>query len=208
MVLVLLSRLLLGAWLGVARWLTATGLALSIVAAGACAFVVASIESAYATASAATSTPQVKPPFGDAVRGAPAQSTPKMVVSYHPDAKRPYDPKAPVWSGEPPCGGYPAQGSGTLRVGSDSRITPPRLKRKTRGDLSRLTSATRLFSTFLAEITVSAAGRVSEVRVLRSVSEEFDQLMLGELESAVYEPATLDGVAVPACIVLTARPHP
>jgi len=95
-----------------------------------------------------------------------------------------------------------------LRLTSDSPVTPPQLRSRKRADYRRLTAKTRLFAPFLAECTVSAEGRVSEVRVLRSVSDEFDRLVLSELESSVYTPATLKGEPIPVCLTYTARPHP
>jgi hypothetical protein len=130
----------------------------------------------------------------------------RMKVIYHADARRPYDPNEPAWSGPPPCSGFPTSGAGTLQINAAS--TPPKLKRKTPGDYSRLTARTRAFTSFLAEYTISAQGRVVEVRVLRAVSEEFDRIVLGELETSVYEPATLNGAPVSVCATLLARPHP
>jgi len=137
---------------------------------------------------------------GDSV---PASS---MTVMYHPDAKRPYEPTEPMWSGGPPCSQFPSTGSGTLRL--TRSMTPPKLLRKTKADYSRLGPKTRLFAPFLAEYTVSTEGKVTQVRVLRSVSDEFDALVLGELRSSVYDPAKLEGIPVTTCATLVARPHP
>ena len=87
---------------------------------------------------------------GDSV---PASS---MAVKYHPDAKRPYEPTEPMWSGGPPCSQFPSTGSGTLRL--TRAMTPPKLLRKTKADYSRLGPKTRLFAPFLAEYTVSTEG--------------------------------------------------
>ena len=136
------------------------------------------------------------------------QPDPEMQVTYHPKAKAPYNPREPMWSGEPPCSQFPTSGEGTLRVGDDSSIKPPKLRHRKTGDYSTLTSKTRLFAPFVAEYTISAQGRVSSVRVLRSVSDEFDRLILAELASSSWTPATLKGVPVAACVAFTARPHP
>ncbi len=138
--------------------------------------------------------------------GLPA--SPDMQVSYHPQAKRPYKPDEPLWSGETPCGQFPAVGQGTLRLTADSPVKPPRLLHKKNADLSALTSKTRLFVPLLAECTISVEGRVTNVRVLRSVSDEFDRIVLAELASSHYAPATLNGAPVAVCMTYTARPHP
>jgi hypothetical protein len=133
---------------------------------------------------------------------------PTMTVTYHPDAKRPYDPLEPLWMGEPPCARFPTHGEGTLRLGRDSEVTEPRLLKKERGDYSHLTSKTRLFATLLAEYVLSEQGRITHVHVLRSASDEFDSVVLGELESSLWEPATLEGRPVAVCVAFTARAHP
>lgn len=142
------------------------------------------------------------------VAPAASSSTPdyRMSVTYHPDARRAYKPTEPMWRGDPPCGRFPTSGSGTLRL--TGAITEPKLKHKQKSDYSHLTPKTRPFSPFFAEFTISMEGRVTEVRVLRSVSEEFDRLVLRELETSVYRPATLEGVPVPVCATILARPHP
>ena len=133
---------------------------------------------------------------------------PQMQVTYHAKAKAPHDPHEPFWSGESPCSQYPTSGQGTLRVGAGSPVKPPELKYRTKADYSTLTSKTRLFAMLLAECTVSAEGRVTAVRVLRSVSDEFDRLVLAELASSIWTPATLNGAPVAACVTFTAQPHP
>lgn len=138
----------------------------------------------------------------------PPPGGPQMKVTYHVEARRPYKPDESVWTGEPPCSQFPAAGQGPLRLTSDSPVTPPHLRSKKKADYSHLTSKTRLFAPFLAECTISAEGRVSEVRVLRSVSDEFDRLVLSELESSTYTPATFKGQAIPVCLTYTVRLHP
>lgn len=133
---------------------------------------------------------------------------PQMHVTYHPKAKAPYDPEEPMWTGEPPCSQYPTSGQGTLQAGGDSPVTPPRLAYRKQSDYSKLSSKTRPFAPFIAECTVSAEGRLGSVRVLRSVSDEFDRLILAELASTRWTPATLNGARVAACLAFTARPHP
>jgi hypothetical protein len=142
--------------------------------------------------------------------GLPSDPPPghKMKVTYHPDAKRPHEPNEPFWQGPTPCGEYPTDGQGILRLTRDGKVKPPKLLRKQRGDYSRLTSKTRAFTTLFAQYILSAEGRITEVTVLRSVSDEFDALVLGELESAEYEPATLEGHPVAVCVVFTATAHP
>jgi len=142
------------------------------------------------------------------VQASSSAAVPKMKVTYHPEARRPYDPAEPAGTGDPPCSRFPTSGVGTLRYTRDGLIEAPRLRSKKKGDVSVLTSKTRPFSTFLAECIISTEGHVTEVRVLRGVSDEFDHLILAELGSSVYEPATLDGTPVSVCYLLTARPHP
>jgi len=136
------------------------------------------------------------------------QERPPMEVHYRPDAKRPYDPKEKVWQGEPPCARFPPQGEGTVSLDPSGEVTPPKLISRHRGDYSKLTSATRLFQPFVAELIVGTEGYITEVTVVRSVSDEFDELILGEFESSVYEPGTLQGKPVSVCMFVTARPHP
>jgi len=131
-----------------------------------------------------------------------------MKVIYHPKARRPYKPDEPIWSGEPPCSRFPTAGQGPLRLTGDSSVTPPQLRSRKKADYSHLTSKTRLFAPFVAECTISAEGRVSEVRVLRYVSDEFDRLVLSELESSLYTPAAFKEAPIPVCLTYTARPHP
>jgi hypothetical protein len=127
-----------------------------------------------------------------------------FVLSYHPTAKRERKPTEPFWAGEPPCGNTasPSPGPGA------KKFVQPKLLKQASADLSKLTAKTRAFVPFLAEVTISAEGRVSAVRILRSSSAEFDAVVLRQLGSQVYEPARLDERAVATCMVYTARPHP
>jgi hypothetical protein len=131
-----------------------------------------------------------------------------MKVLYHADAKRPRGPDEPFWEGEYPCAEYPTQGEGPLRLTNENKVTPPRLLRKQGADFGHLSSRTSPSAAFFAEYIVSEAGRISQVTVLRSVSNEFDALILAELESSVYKPATVNGRKVAVCMAFTATAPP
>ena len=134
-----------------------------------------------------------------------AASPQPFVVTYHSDAKRPYNPNEPLWEGKPICGPE----AGPAGSGSRANGRPPK-----RLDSTRPTYPSREEmqkwgpGTFLAEATISLTGRIRHVHVLRSNSEGFDAFALQDLAAQRYEPARIKGKPVEFCMVYTARPHP
>lgn len=134
--------------------------------------------------------------------------THRMEVTYHAQSRRQRADNEPLWEGEAPCSQYPTEGEGILRLTRDE-FNPPNLKERSRADFSSLEGKVRPFQgIFLAEVVVASSGRVTAVHILRSVAREYDELVLSELESSKYEPATRDGVPVPVCMAYMSYPHP
>lgn len=132
----------------------------------------------------------------------------RMKVTYHAEAKRERAGDQPMWEGEAPCSQYPTEGESVLRLTRDG-FDPPRLKERSPADYSALKGKLQAFEgIFLAEVVVGSSGRVAAVHVLRSVAPEYDELVLRELESSRYEPATREGSPVSVCIAYMSYPHP
>ena len=126
-------------------------------------------------------------------------------VTYDPDARRPYNPSEPLWTGPTPCA-IKVQGTGS---GSDATAAAPKRVDKWKQAFPN-EKETRTWGrgALLAEVMISSSGRISSVRILRSNSEAFDTWVLREFAHHRYEPARLDGKPVEMCMVYTSRPHP
>lgn len=57
----------------------------------------------------------------------------------------------------------------------------------------------------IAEVVVGVDGRISEVRILRSLNAQADAAVVAALRQWVYQPTLLNGVAVPVVMSVTIR---
>lgn len=139
----------------------------------------------------------------DSAKSAPPRATPAASVRKLP-AAAPQGP-SPASPAAPRAISSPASEE-PLRVGGE--VLRPQILKRVEPDLSKLQNRTiRLFGSPIYEVTITAKGDVTDVRVLHSSNLDIDKEVIAALRQWKFRPATRNGKPVAVYYTLTVNIH-
>jgi TonB family protein len=110
----------------------------------------------------------------------------------------------PVFAASTPSGvGTAARSSAPMKYEEDGEITEPKAVYKVNPKYPEEARKNRVMGVVVCEAVITAEGKVSDVEIVRTADEVFNQPTIDALKQWTFEPATLDGEPVDVYYVVT-----
>jgi TonB family protein len=93
----------------------------------------------------------------------------------------------------------------TFRFDPDGDVTEPKVIHKVNPTYPEEARKARLTGVVVCETVITAAGEISDVKILRTADEVFNQPTIDALKQWKFEPATLEGEPVDVIYILTIK---